>query len=82
MVESDSLAAKIDALRISFANGIAERLERIEPDRQVLESGMGGGDMPQALERLHRESHSLAGTAPVFGFDALGKSARAAEDIV
>ena len=81
MVDSDSLAAKIDALRIGFVHGIAERLQRIGPDRHVLEFVAGGGDTAKALDRLYRESHSLAGTAPVFGYDALGKSARAAEHI-
>ena len=47
----------------------------------MLEFGAGGGDTAKALDRLYRESHSLAGTAPVFGYDALGKSARAAEHI-
>jgi hypothetical protein len=43
MAESESLQEKIDALRVSFANGIPERLDRIRPDRLLLGSGTGGG---------------------------------------
>jgi hypothetical protein len=35
----------------------------------------------EALVRIHRESHSLAGTAPVFGFKDLGSAGRATEEL-
>ncbi|MBT3396261.1 MAG: hypothetical protein HOB82_03630 [Alphaproteobacteria bacterium] len=80
MAESEKLQAKLDALRVTFANGIAERLDRIRPDRKILAVDGLGEEAAEALVRVHRESHSLAGTAPVFGFDELGKSAREAEE--
>ncbi len=81
MTEKDPLAAKIDALRGEFIGRLPERLDRIMSARQVVLDGATGEAWIAAMDILHRDSHGLAGTGPMFGLHDLGVAARAAEKI-
>ncbi len=71
-----ALAAQLEALRKQFASGLPTRLDRIDA---ALAACRSDASNPTALSALVTALHSLGGAAGIFGFDELGKQARAAE---
>lgn len=69
-------AAKMEALKRSFAQGLPERLAEID---RLWEAALGEGADPAVRSHLHRMVHSLAGAAGTFGFPALSAAARSLE---
>lgn len=73
------LAAQLEALRKQFASGLPTRLDRIDAALAACRSDVSN---LTALSALVTALHSLGGAAGIFGFDELGKQARAAEQQV
>lgn len=69
-------AAKMEALKRGFAEGIPGRLEEIG---RLWEEALREGADPAVRSHLHRQVHSLAGAAGTFGFPALSAAARSLE---
>jgi len=72
-----NIEQKLQAMKDRFREGLAERLIDIEASWQ----GACDGDT-QALENLHRQAHSLAGSGATFGFEEISEAARAVERVV
>lgn len=70
------VAAKLQALRQSYADRLPEELESLNSLAQAL---LSNEDRPQALSELKARLHKLAGSAGSFGYAALGQEARRLE---
>ena len=70
------IQAALAALKEGFAKKIPSRIEEIRQSWKALKSGDDG---PETFHLLHRQSHTLAGTAATYGFDEIGKLAKALE---
>jgi len=69
-------AAKMEALKRGFAEGLPGRLAEIS---RLWEEALREGADPAVRSHLHRQVHSLAGAAGTFGFPALSAAARSLE---
>ncbi|MGC8763613.1 MAG: response regulator [Acidobacteriota bacterium] len=72
----EGFAAKMEALKRGFADGIPGRLAEIS---RLWEEALREGADPAVRSHLHRQVHSLAGAAGTFGFPALSAAARSLE---
>jgi HPt (histidine-containing phosphotransfer) domain-containing protein len=72
----DQDRTRFDELRQWFGDRLVERVGEIEAAWEAAQTASGGGE---ALARLHRLAHSLAGTAGTFGYPDVGLAARVLE---
>lgn len=75
--DSDALQAFLAAQRADFRASVPGRLAQCEAAWHAALPGPGSRDAVRALERC---AHTLAGSAPVFGWRELGASARTLEE--
>ncbi len=76
MTLDPGLLAHLDLLKQQFAAGLPERFARIDA---ALDACCAEPPPPTGLAALATALHSLAGSAGIFGFTALGEEARSAE---
>lgn len=69
-------ADELDGLRESFARLLPERLDKIASGWREIAQGAWNAS---AAREVRLSLHSLAGSAGTFGFDGVGRIARAAE---
>jgi diguanylate cyclase (GGDEF)-like protein len=67
--------AKLQALYVEYANKLPDKIQHIKLVWQKLRETWNDDN----LKTLHREAHSLCGSASIYGFDALSKTARVLE---
>lgn len=78
-IKEQDILDKLQALRQAFAAQLPAKLTDISQCWQGLHNG--NWDWEQA-DTLHRLVHTLTGSAPTFGFVALGTQAREAEQVI
>jgi HPt (histidine-containing phosphotransfer) domain-containing protein len=76
---TQTLEEKIEAIRASYASGLDDRLGELKAAADLVVQGDLDEDVSRALSVLHFQAHSLAGSAPSFGFEALGNASRKLE---
>jgi HPt (histidine-containing phosphotransfer) domain-containing protein len=76
MPADDDLRRELAALSAEYRASLPQRLEAIDRAWLAAQRGEGCAD---ALHTLLRALHSIAGSAPTFGFPDLGRSAAEAE---
>lgn len=67
---------ELQALKDSYAAQVPEKLALID---ELWEKLVEQGWDEETFKTFHRTVHSMAGSAPVFGFATMGKSARELE---
>ncbi len=76
---ADSPREKLKQLRETYAGQLPGKIGQIG---EALDGLRLSGEDPGAVEGLIRMAHTLAGSAPSFGFTAVGKSARVMESLL
>ncbi len=76
MVDQADIQAQLQALREGYARQLPEKLAEVEALWQALTDGVWAWDKAEGLQRL---THTLAGSAPTFGFPEVGQQARKLE---
>ena len=71
-----TLQQKLDEQKRQFLDGVPARLEKLSGHFTKLKTEQGDALL---ISEFHRETHSLAGTAGVFGFVELSEMARGLE---
>ncbi|VAW95331.1 diguanylate cyclase (GGDEF domain) with PAS/PAC sensor [hydrothermal vent metagenome] len=79
MPDEDDIQARLKALREAYAKQLPDKLTDIA--RQWASMQHQPWDFGQ-VKSLHRQIHTLAGSAPTFGFDTVGQQARHAENLL
>jgi len=72
----EGFEAELQALKDSYADQVPHKLAEIE---ELWATLIDDGRDEEAFKTLHRMAHSMAGSAQIFGFTAMGKSARELE---
>jgi len=67
---------ELQALKDSYADQVPQKLAEID---ELWATLVDDGWDEETFKTLHRMAHSMAGSAQVFGFTAMGKSARELE---
>ena len=79
MADGVDIQARLEALRAAYAEHLPDKLAEIETHWQSMRDGeWDDGD----ARTLHRLVHTLAGSAPTFGFAEVGSRARDAERLL
>ena len=76
MRDADELAAGLAALAAEYREKLASRLDALDALAAQLASARAAG---ARLKDLHRELHTIAGSAKTFGLPAVSAAARAGE---
>jgi len=75
-IDMEGFEQELQALKDSYAEQVPEKLAQID---ELWASLVEQGWDDETFKTLHRMVHSMAGSAPVFGFSTMGKSARELE---
>ena len=75
---SDLFAERFAAVRERFAAKLDSRIDEIEATVRAL----GREGSQETLAHAHRRAHDLCGVGPTMGFVAIGKAARAIEQVL
>ncbi len=76
MPEMEGFEQELKTLKDAYAEQLPEKLAQMEVLwRGLIEQGWN----EECFKAFHRMVHSMAGSAPVFGFTAVGRSARELE---
>ncbi len=67
---------ELQALKASYAEQVPEKLAQID---ELWGALVDQGWQAETFKTLHRTIHSMAGSAPVFGFGEMGQRARELE---
>lgn len=67
---------ELRALKATYAEQVPEKLAQID---ELWGALVEWGWQDETFKTLHRTVHSMAGSAPVFGFSAMGERARELE---
>ena len=79
MAQPDVFGGEREKVNADYRKRLAARLQRIER----LQNDLAGGIAPAArLADLHRDLHTIAGSADMFGLPAATQAARAAEALL
>jgi len=76
MRDADEIAAELAVLSAEYRARLAPRLDALDALAAQLASGQGAD---AGLQDLHRELHTIAGSAKTFGLPAVSVAARAGE---
>ena len=68
--------ARLNALNNKFAAGIPDTLARLRAERQAIDPAAPD---QAAINALHQQLHTIAGSAATFGFRVFGQEARSLE---
>jgi diguanylate cyclase (GGDEF)-like protein len=79
---SPALQAQLDVLREAYAAKLDDKISQICTDWNAFLSTEAGDEKNEALETLHRLTHTLAGSGATFGFPAVSAAARRAETVL
>lgn len=77
--DMEDFEQELQALKDSYAEQVPEKLSQIEA---LWDSLANNGWDPEIFNTFHRTVHSMAGSAPVFGFSTMGKCARELEAVL
>lgn len=73
MVARIEFGERLQALKVTFEDGLPERFEKI---RKGCDSWIANDCDLEGLQVVHLEAHCLSGSAGSFGYDDLGTRAR------
>lgn len=75
-ISADELAARVNSLRLSYAQNLPDKLDQIAARIELLSVEWSDESGDEAA----RFAHNLAGTGQTFGFPEVGQAARRLED--
>ncbi len=79
MPDKEHIQARLEALREAYAKQLPDKLADVARQWRALQDQPWD---PGRARNLHRHVHTLAGSAPTFGFDDVGRQARHAEHLL
>lgn len=79
MSDDSDIQARLKALREAYAKQLPDKLVEVAEQWRVMHQQSWDVDRAKAL---HRSVHTLAGSAPTFGFSGVGQRARRAEHLL
>jgi len=79
MSDDSDIQTRLKALREAYAKQLPDKLVEVAEQWQVMQQQPWDADRAKAL---HRSVHTLAGSAPTFGFNGVGQWARRAEHLL
>ncbi len=79
MPDEDDIQTRLKALREAYAKQLPDKLADVARQWRTMQDQSWNPDQARSL---HRRIHTLAGSAPTFGFDDVGQRARHAEHLL
>ncbi|HFE31708.1 MAG TPA: hypothetical protein ENJ17_00205 [Gammaproteobacteria bacterium] len=79
MPDESDIQARLQALRTAYAEQLPDKLAEVARQWAGMQAQPWS---PEQAAVLHRQLHTLAGSAPTFGFADIGRRARQAERLL
>lgn len=78
----DEFERRLQELAQVYRLSLADKRQRLRDLRAAVLGGVSAGQETQALASWRVATHQLAGSAPTYGYEALGQSARSLDGLL